>query len=139
MAFYSNDGDFFPKLGLSESIAEALAIYVQQTFPSPGRRKALAQHWGLGTEEARTVIEGRPSKATLERIFKHKNGGWRVILPVMGAVVGQTADDFIIAEQQRLAHERRSFEAREARLVEMARDMRVVVPLHLGATARKAG
>lgn len=132
MTIYSNDGDFLPRLGLDRSIADALAVYVQQSFPSLGRRKAVAMEWGLGTEEARTVIEGRPSKATLDRIFKHPNGGWRVILPVMGAVVGQTADAFIIAEQKRLANERREYEAREARLAQMARDLRTVVPLALG-------
>ena len=69
MTVFSNDGDFLPRLGLDRSIADALAVYVQQSFPPLGRRKAVAKEWGLGTEEARTVIEGRPSKATLDRIF----------------------------------------------------------------------
>ena len=136
---FSNDGDFSPRLGLDRSMADALAVYVQQTFPPLGRRKAVANEWGLGTEEARTVIEGRPSRATLDRIFKHRNGGWRVILPVMGAVVGQTADAFIIQEKQRLAHERQSFEERENRLVEMARDLRTVGRLSLDGPDRMAG
>lgn len=135
MTVFSNDGDFLPRLGLDRSMADALAVYVQQTFPPLGRRKAVAVEWGLGTEEARTVIEGRPSKATMDRIFKHPNGGWRVILPVMGAVVGQTADAFIIREKERLAHERRETEQREARLGEMARDLRLVV----GLDRRRAG
>lgn len=135
MTIYSNDGDFSPRLGLDRSMADALAVYVQQSFPPLGRRKAVAAEWGLGSEEARTVIEGRPSKATLDRIFKHPNGGWRVILPVMGAVVGQTADAFIIREKERLANERREHESREARLGEMARDLRSVVSLDL----RRAG
>lgn len=139
MTVFSNDGDFLPRLGLDRSIADALAVYVQQSFPALGRRKAVAKEWGLGTEEARTVIEGRPSKATLDRIFKHPNGGWRVILPVMGAVVGQTADAFIIAEKQRLSHERQSFEERENRLVEMARDLRAVGRLSLDGPDRMAG
>ncbi len=143
MTVFSNDGDFSPRLGLDRSVADALAVYVQQSFPALGRRKAVATEWGLGTEEARTVIEARPSKATIDRIFKHPNGGWRVILPVMGAVVGQTADAFIIHEQQRLAHERREYEAREARLGQMARDLRAVVPLALGGSdqlpARRRG
>lgn len=139
MTIYSNDGDFLPRLGLDRSMADALAVYVQQTFPPLGRRKAVALEWDLGTEEARTVIEGRPSKATLDRIFKHRNGGWRVILPVMGAVVGQTADAFILNEKARLADERRSYEERENRLAEMARDLRIVVPLDLGERSRRAG
>lgn len=139
MTIYANDGDFSPRLGLDRSMADALAVYVQQTFPAVGRRKAVAAEWGLGSDEARTVIEGRPSKATLDRIFKHPNGGWRVILPVMGAVVGQTADAFIIRERERLANEREQYEAREARLDQMARDLRSVVPLCLGEDRRRAG
>ncbi len=137
MTVFSKDGDFLPRLGLDRSIADALAVYVQQSFPPLGRRKAVATEWGLGTEEARTVIEGRPSKATLDRIFKHPNGGWRVILPVMGAVVGQSADAFILAEQKRLANERHEYEVREARLGQMARDLRAVVSLAHGGSSER--
>lgn len=136
---FSNDGDFSPRLGLDRSMADALAVFVQQAFPPLGRRKAVAVEWGLGLEEARTVIEGRPSKATLDRIFKHPNGGWRVILPVMGAVVGQTADAFILNEKRKLENERKSFEERENRLVEMVRDLRTVVTLSLDRSDRLAG
>lgn len=136
---FSNDGLKRPVLGLDRATADALAVFCQQSFPAQGRRKAVAREWDLRDDEARAVIEGQASKATLDRIWKHPNGGWRVILPVMGAVVGQTADAFILNEKRRLADERRSFEERETRLAEMARDLRVVVPLALGPSARKAG
>lgn len=139
MSIYSNDGDFLPRLGLDRSMADALAVYVQQTFPSIGRRKAVAAEWGLGTEEARTVIEGRPSKATLDRIWKHENGGWRVLIPVMGAVVGQSVDAFIIQEKQRSADERRERQAKEDQLDRMARDLRSVGDLSLRRPDRLAG
>lgn len=139
MTIYANDGDFRPTLGLDRSMGDALAVWAQQTFPAPGTRKALARHFDITLDEARTILEARPSRSLLDRVFKHPNGGWRVILPVMGAVVGQTADAFILNEKRRLADERRSFEEREARLAEMARDLRVVVPLGLGPAARKAG
>lgn len=139
MTVFANEGDFSPRLGLDRSMSDALAVYVAQSFPVQGRRKAVANEWGLGLDEARTVIEARPSRATLDRIFKHPNGGWRVILPVMGAVVGQTADAFIIREKERLSNERREYEARENRLVEMARDLRAVVPLSLRRDDRLAG
>lgn len=136
---FSNDGEKSPVLQLDRHTAEALAVFVQQAFPAQGRRKAVARAWALRDDEARSVIEGQASKATLDRIWKHPNGGWRVILPVMGAVVGQTADAFILNEKARLADERRSFEEREARLVEMARDLRTVVPLSLDRPRRRAG
>lgn len=139
MSIYANEGDFSPRLGLDRSISDALAVYVEQSFPVQGRRKAVANHWGLTLDEARTVIEARTSRPTLDRIFKHPNGGWRVILPVMGAVVGQSADAFIIEEREKLANERRAYEAREAHLDSMARDLRSFAPVLVRTSDRKAG
>lgn len=139
MSIHANEGDFSPRLGLDRSISDALAVYVEQSFPVQGRRKAVANYWGLTLDEARTVIEARTSRPTLDRIFKHHNGGWRVILPVMGAVVGQSADAFILQERERLAHERRTYEAREAELDQMARDLRSVAPVLAWSSDRKAG
>lgn len=139
MSIYANDGEFLPRLGLDRTVADAMAVWCEQSFPVQGRRKAIAAHFDITLDEARTLIEARPSRTLLDRIFKHPNGGWRVILPVMGAVVGQTADAFIIQERERLANERRSFEEREARLHQMARDLRAVVPLSLDGSDRMAG
>lgn len=139
MTISTNNGQFQPILPLDRATRDALATFCQQTFPASGIRKSVANEWGLTLDEARAVIEGRASAPTLDRIWKHPRGGWRVILPVLGAVVGQTADAFIIQEKQRLEHERRNYEAREARLVEMARDLRAVVPLRLGSDDRMAG
>jgi len=131
MSIYANDGDFSPRLGLDRTVADAMAVWCEQTFPVQGRRKAIANHFDISLDSARTLIEARPSRTLLDQIFKHKNGGWRVILPVMGAVVGQSADAFIIQEKERLSNERLEYEQREARLGQMARDLRTVVPLHL--------
>lgn len=126
---FSNDGAKSPVLQLDRATAEALAVFVQQSFPAQGRRKAVARTWDLRDDEARSVIDGQASKATLDRIWKHPAGGWRVILPVMGAVVGQTADAFILQEKERLAHERDQAEREEARLGEMARAFGAIVHL----------
>lgn len=132
---FSNDGANRSVLQLDRATADALAVFCQQAFPAQGRRKAVSREWDLRDDEARAVIEGTASKATLDRIWKHPSGGWRVLLPVMGAVIGQTADAFIIQEQERLANERREQEAREKRLGEMARDLRSVVRLDLRRSA----
>lgn len=129
MTIYSNDGAGLPRLGLDRTVADGLAVWCEQTFPLQGRRKAVAQHFGLSLDEARTVLEARASRTVLDRIWKHPSGGWRVLLPVMGAVIGQTADAFILQEKERLAHERLEYERREAELGEMARDLRAVVHL----------
>lgn len=139
MTIYANDGSGMPRLGLDRTVADALATWCDQTFDVQGRRKAVARHFDLTMDEARTVLEARASRTVIDRVLKHPNGGWKVALPVIGAVVGQTADAFILQEQERLADERRSFEAQEARLGQMARDLRIVVPLRLGESSRRAG
>lgn len=131
MSIYANDGDFLPRLGLDRTVADAMAVWCEQSFPAQGRRKAIAMHFDISLDEARTLIEARPSRTLLDRIYKHPNGGWRVIIPVMGAVVGQTADAFIIEEKRKRDEQRQQEEARDQRLLEMARDLRSVADLDL--------
>lgn len=139
MTIYANDGAKLPTFELDQTFADALALWCDRSFDAVGRRKAVARHFDLTLDEARTVLEARASRSVSNRILKHKNGGWKVALPVLGAVIGQTADDFIIAEKTRLENERKSFEAREARLGAMARDLRSVVPLSLHGSDSLAG
>lgn len=131
MTITSNDGVFRPILQLDRATRDALAVWAEQTYPAQGRRKAIARQFDLSLDEARALIEGKASAAVLDKIWKHPNGGWRVALPVLGAVIGQSADAFILNEKKRLADERRSFEAEEARLVEVARDLRTYGPVGL--------
>lgn len=121
----SNKGEKFPKLPLDRATTDALAEFVRLQWPTH-TRKNVEREYSLTTQEAKTVVEGNPSKATLDRIWKHKNGGWRVLLPVMGAVVGQTADAFIIEERKRLARERDEYQAQSARMAALGRDFLAV-------------
>src|SRR5690606_657859 len=52
------------------------------------------KRWGLSLDEARGAVAGRASQATVDKIFKHPNGGWAVVLPVLGAVIGHGVDQF---------------------------------------------
>lgn len=101
MLISANDGEIFPKLGLAKQTRDALARYVQMRWPV-GTRKAVAQEFGLSIEAARSVCEGTPSAATIDQIWKSPKGGWAVLLPVMGAVVGESLDQHI--QKQREDH-----------------------------------
>lgn len=134
----SNKGEKFPKLPLDRATSDALAEFVRLQWPTH-TRKHVEKEWGLSPEEAKTIVEARASKATLDRIWKHRNGGWRVLLPVMGAVVGQTADAFIIEERKRLARERDEYEAQSARMAALGRDFLAVFSVGPGgADSRNA-
>lgn len=107
-------------LNLDRGVKDALAAYARHCWPS-NTAKFLAREWGLTLDEARGVVACRTSLATLDRIFKHPNGGWRVLLPVMGAVVGQSIEDFHKNEQKSHAEQARRHGA-------LSRDLRLVGP-----------
>lgn len=116
MEIQRNDVAFKPILSLDRATRDALATYARLRFPT-GTAKHVAAEWGLTLDEARGLILGRTSLATLDRIWKHPKGGWSVLIPVMGAVVGETVDVFIEKERER--HEQQA-----ARLGALARSFR---------------
>jgi hypothetical protein len=83
---------------------DGLASYCEARWPV-GRRKSVAKEWGLSAEEARSVCEGSASQATLDKVWRHPSGGWSVLLPVMGAVIGQPIHQFFRAQNERAAKE----------------------------------
>lgn len=93
-------GDFLPNLGLHRT-RDALAKMVELKWPY-SRRKAVMKEWDLNDEEARSVCAGLASWATFDKIISHKRGGWSVLFPIFGALLDQTAEQFIIRE--RAAH-----------------------------------
>lgn len=124
-----SDGGNCPILPLERATRDALAKYAALRWPT-GRRKAVEREWDLSPDEARGVTEASASASTIDKIWKHKRGGWAVLLPVMGAVIGHGLPEFIEQEKLRLRNERQAYEAREARLGQMARDLSA--SLHLG-------
>lgn len=118
MEILGSRGELFPSLGLARHSRDALARYVALRWPT-GRRKAVAAEFGLTPDEARSVCEATASAATLDKIWKSPNGGWSVLLPVMGAVVGQTFEDFHHQELKNHA-------AQARRHASLARDLRAL-------------
>lgn len=128
MDLLGGGGEVVPKLGLSQHTRDALANYTQLRW-AHGRRKSIEREWGLTSDQARSVMEATASASTIDQIWKHKNGGWHVLLPVLGAVVGTSLDDFIRQERERVSNARREQEDRERQLVEMGRDLSAVLGL----------
>jgi hypothetical protein len=100
MDFLGSSGEFFARLDRARSLSAALAAYVSRRWPT-GRRDAVAAEWRLTAQEARSVVEGAASKATIAKVFEKNRGGWRVALPVMAAVVGQGLDEHMQEERAR--------------------------------------
>jgi hypothetical protein len=96
-----SDGEKFPLLQLDRT-RDGLATYCETRWPL-GRRKAVAKEWGLSTDEARSVCEGSASQATLDKVWRHPRGGWTVLLPVMGAVIGQPIHEFFRQQMRQAA------------------------------------
>ena len=67
----------------------------------------------IGTTAA-NLLKGHASDATVTRVLRA--GGWRLASAVVGAVIGQSYDDFLHSELEAIAHERAHFDAREADL-----------------------
>lgn len=114
-------GENLPGFGL-ERTRDALAKYVELRWPT-SRRKRVGIEWSLSDDEARSVCTGRASWQTFDKIIQHPNGGWPVLFAVFGALLDETADQFI-------SNERRRHVERAQRLRAVARDIRSFAPVH---------
>lgn len=102
-------------LGLDRATRDALATYARLRWPA-NTAKFAAKEWGLSLDEGRGIVAGRASAQTIDRVWKSPNGGWRVIIPVLGAVVGRELDTFLDAELAELDREHNVRAARRATL-----------------------
>jgi hypothetical protein len=122
MEILGGGGEFLATLELDRQTADALAEYARRRWPV-GRRKALMAEFGLADEEARSIVEGRPSKRVIDKIWKHPRGGWNVAIPVIGAVIGHGVEDF-------LREERRKHVELARRSGALVRDLRALPSVH---------
>lgn len=95
------NGAGLPSLGLDRATRDGLAAYARLTWPS-GTVKAAAREWDLSIDAAKGLVAGRASLTTIDWVWKHPRGGWAVIFPVLGAVVGHGAEVFL--QSQRTKH-----------------------------------
>jgi len=104
MEILGSDGADRPILPLTRATRDALAKYVALKAPT-GRRKWAQAEWDLSPDEARGVCEATASATTIDKVWKHPRGGWAVLLPVMGAVIGQPAHEFFRQQIRNAADE----------------------------------
>lgn len=116
-------GENLPGFGLDRT-RDALSKYAEIRWPH-GRRKAVRIEWDLNEDEARSVCTGRASWQTFDKIVRHRNGGWPVLFAVFGALLDETADQFINNERRRHVERAQTLRA-------VARDIRTVAGLHRG-------
>jgi len=109
-------------LPLARDLREALAIYARRTWPTHTSSYA-AKAWGISKDTAKNLLRGSASDTTVTAILRA--GGWRLATAVIGATIGQSLEDWIASERERLARERRSYEDRERALVAMASTLAV--------------
>ena len=77
-------------------------------------------HWDLTEGEARGVVYAQASQATLDKIKKHPNGGWRLSLEIDALVIGLTLEQFIEQQAREASRERIEREARERHLANLS-------------------
>lgn len=110
-------GPSHPKLFKTDRLRDALADYLTEQHPMPGRRKAVRARFGLNDDEARSLCEGSPSPTTLDKVWRKE--GWGIVLAVFTRLLGEGVD-------QHLEREKRRHAEQAERLGEIIRDLRVV-------------
>jgi len=108
------------KLALDKRRRDALATYAIQAAEDAGQppQTWVRQTWGLKDYEAKHLLKGDASEATFERLLKRRGPhcGWRLALPILGAIIGEDLADHFQREKAEVAHERARYAAEEARI-----------------------
>lgn len=116
--------DFGAKLALDQRRRDALAAYARaahsRTQTRHGAQGWVEMEWGLTDYEAKHLLKGNASEAVWERIVKHPNGGWAVVIPIMGAVIGLSLEDYIEQKAREAERERIEWQSRERDLAALA-------------------
>lgn len=111
--------DFTSFSGVRHSTKEAWAAYVRRRWPT-NCQAMCEREWDLSPGRANGLVWSNATQPTVDQILHHKRGGPLLALEVEAVRFGLGIDAFLerCAEQEReaLAHERRQFEAREARV-----------------------
>lgn len=100
-------------LPFARDLREALGLYARRTWPRDTAKSA-AREWGLPLATASNLLKGHASDATVTKVLRA--GGWRLASAVVGAVIGQSYDDFLHSELEAIAHERARIEDQETRI-----------------------
>lgn len=93
-------------LPLDQRRREALAEYARQAadFAGMPAQTWVRKTWDLKDYEAKDLLKCNSSEQIWERILKSnhpEHGGWKVAFPVMAAVIGMTAEQFLGDERKK--------------------------------------
>ncbi len=94
-AIMTLEGQLLP---FARDFREALAIYARRTWPLNTSVHA-AKAWGIDKTTAKNLLKGHASDATITRVLRA--GGWAMALPVIGAVIGHSAEQFLEDERRK--------------------------------------
>lgn len=94
-AIMTLDGQILP---FARDFREALALYARRTWPLNTSIHA-AKAWGIDKTTAKNLLKGHASDATITRVLRA--GGWAMALPVIGAVIGHSAEQFLEDERRK--------------------------------------
>lgn len=94
-------------LPLSRRRRDALEAFARLEAEKAGKpaQTWVRETWGFTAAEAKEVLKANASEVLWERIIQHPNGGWKVMIPVMGSVIGLSLEDHIHSELRGLQHE----------------------------------
>jgi hypothetical protein len=114
-------------LPLDQRRRDALANYARLAADDAGipAQAFVRKVWGLKEYEAKDLLKGNASEALWERIVKSRHpehGGWKVVLPVVAAMIGKTVEEH-------LTEERRKHVELARRSGALVRDLRAVDPV----------
>lgn len=102
-------------------MANALARKVRREKPV-ATVDWVAAEYRLTNGEARGVVYGTASRATIDKVLKH--GGWALAVELFADLLGQPLEHFIQEQAERARHERKHWEAveraAEARLAHLS-------------------
>jgi len=108
-------------LPFARDLREVLAVYARRRWTLNTTGQA-AKAWGLPKSTVANLLKGSASDATVTAILRA--GGWSLAIAVIGATIGESLDQFIDSERERLAHERNESQRRDQRLMAMADHLR---------------
>lgn len=111
-----------PLFALDMGLRDALSAYARHQWPTHTAKMA-AREWDLTLDEAKGLIAGRTSVATLEKIMKHPRGRLAVFIPVICAMTGESIHQFVAEQKKRAQNEKERYAANAARFGSLARDL----------------
>ena len=106
----------------------AWAIYARRRWPKNAVNLAQCE-WDLTEGEAKGLVYGHASQATIDKIIDHRRGGMGLALHILEIRCRTKLAQLISDERERLADERRRQEQADAALASMDRDWAAVLRL----------